>query len=144
VKLEYAIHIDAPPETVWEVTTDVERWPEWTPTVTSVEREDDGPLQVGSAARLSQLPMPKARWVVTELDPGRSFTWSTRVPGMHFTATHSMEACDGGTRNVLRVEAGGLTVLLAWPVVYLSIARALEQENEGLKARCEAMHGSAS
>lgn len=36
------IDIDAPIERVWELTVDVEAWPRYTPTMTSVERLDDG------------------------------------------------------------------------------------------------------
>lgn len=38
LNVQDAIHINATPEVVWRVTVDVERWPEWTPTVTSVRR----------------------------------------------------------------------------------------------------------
>jgi uncharacterized membrane protein len=31
-----SIDIEAPVEQVWEVLREVERWPEWAPTVTSV------------------------------------------------------------------------------------------------------------
>ena len=36
MEVENTIHIEAPPAIVWAVTVDVERWPEWTPTVESV------------------------------------------------------------------------------------------------------------
>src|SRR5690242_2704258 len=46
-----AIDIDAPVERVWEVLMDVERWPDWSPTMTSVERLEPGMLRPGSSAR---------------------------------------------------------------------------------------------
>ena len=63
--IQNTIHIDSPPEVVWPVTIDIDRWSEWTPTVKSAKREDEGPLSVGSTAILSQPSMPEARWAVT-------------------------------------------------------------------------------
>ena len=54
MQFETTVQIDASPQSVWEVMTDVERWPEWTTSVQRVERLDDGPLRVGSRARLKQ------------------------------------------------------------------------------------------
>jgi uncharacterized membrane protein len=36
VEQSTTIDIEAPVEQVWEVLREVERWPEWAPTVTSV------------------------------------------------------------------------------------------------------------
>ncbi len=69
------IDIEAPVEQVWEVLRDVERWPQWAPTVTLVRRLDDGPLAVGSRVRVEQPRIPPTEYVVTELEPSRSFTW---------------------------------------------------------------------
>lgn len=45
---------------------EVERWPEWAPTVTSIRRLDDGPLAVGSRVRVAQPRIAPTEYVVTE------------------------------------------------------------------------------
>ena len=137
MRVAHAIHIDAPPEVVWATTIEVDRWPEWTPTVTSVTRLDSGPLERGSRARIEQPLQPAAEWVVTELVPGRMFSWETRRRGLHMIATHELLPEGGGTRNVLRVDVEGILALVCWPLLRLAIRRALGEENRGLKRRCE-------
>jgi uncharacterized protein YndB with AHSA1/START domain len=44
MEIERIIDIDAPPERVWTVMTEVERWPEWTASVTGVALLDKGLL----------------------------------------------------------------------------------------------------
>ncbi len=103
-----SIDVDAPVEQVWEVLLDVERWPEWATTVTSVRRLDDGPLAVGSRARIEQPKIPPTEYVVTELEPNRSFTWVATGPGVRTTARHVLEELGtGGTRVTLAVEQAG-------------------------------------
>ena len=52
--MEQSITVDiaAPSERVWEVLSDVEYWSEWTSTVTSVHRLDEGPLRTGSRGKI--------------------------------------------------------------------------------------------
>ena len=140
--IEDTIYIEAPPNVVWSITEDVERWPEWTPTITSVIRLDDGPFGLGSAARVKQPGQPESEWTVTEFVPGERFVWETRRPGLHMRASHEMKAERAGTANLLRVEATGVMAVLLWPVLRLAVPWALLQENRGLKARCEEHSGS--
>ena len=91
------IDVEAPVEQVWEVLCEVERWPEWAPTVTSVRRLDDGPLAVGSRVRVEQPRIPPTEYVVTDLEPSRSFTWVATGPGVRTTARHLLE-------EILRVD----------------------------------------
>ena len=58
--LDDTIHIEAPADVVWAVTEDIERWPEWTPTVTSARRLDGGPFGLGSRFRIKQPAQPES------------------------------------------------------------------------------------
>ncbi len=125
-----AVEIQASPDRVWAVMRDIERWPEWTPTVTSVHRVDRGPLAVGSRARIRQPKLPPAEWRVTELDDGRSFTWVTRGPGVRVTARHWVEANEGGSRATLSLRFSGLF----GPLV-ARLTRGLNERHVALEAR---------
>ncbi len=137
MKIEHSIHIAAPPSLVWDVTADVDRWPEWTPTMMSVHRVDSGPFRHGSQAEIVQPGMPKTTWTVVDFVAGKRFAWAARARGMHLTGTHELTIEPGGTRNTLTVEVRGLPAMLFWPVLRVALQQALAQENAGLKARCE-------
>jgi carbon monoxide dehydrogenase subunit G len=132
------IDIGAPPERVWETLSDVEHWSEWTPTVTSVRRLDEGPLRLGSRARVNQPRLPETVYVVTELEPGRSFTWVAAGPGVRTTARHDAEQLpDGGTRVRLSVSQAGWLGSVMGRFYRGLTDRYLANEANGLKARCE-------
>lgn len=137
MKLENQIQIAAPPAEVWRIAVDVERWPEWTPTVTRVRRLDQGTFDVGSVALISQPGLPDAEWRVTALKQEESFSWETRVRGIRMVATHQLAPSGAGTLNTLRLEMAGFLAFLLWPLMRRPIAATLEKENAGLKAACE-------
>lgn len=133
-----SVDIAAPRERVWEVLSNVESWPEWTPTVTSVRRLDDGPLRTGSRAKISQPRLPETEYVVTELTPGRSFTWEAAGPGVLTTARHVVEPLPGGgTRVLLSVSQAGWLGSVIGSLYRGLTERYLANEANGLKVRCE-------
>ena len=141
--IEDTIHIEASPDVVWAVTEDIERWPEWTPTVEAAYRLDDGPFGHGSVARIKQPGQPESDWTVTAYAPGEHFTWETRRPGLRMAASHRVRGETSGTSNTLRVKASGALAVMLRPVLRRAIRRALMEENRGLKARCEAFSASS-
>jgi uncharacterized protein YndB with AHSA1/START domain len=103
-----SVDIKASPERVWQVLSDGEKWHEWTPSVTSVELLDKS-IAVGSRAIIRQPELPPAKFKITALEPGKSFTWSTGVPGIiHVYARHSVEAAPLGARATLALRFDGL------------------------------------
>jgi uncharacterized membrane protein len=128
-------HIDAPPHAVWEVLFDVARWPEWTPTVQSVERLDEGPLAVGSRARIRQPKLPPAVWEVTEVVEGRSFTWEATGPGLRSIGRHEVVADGTGSLVSLGIEQAGPMGAVAAVVWRRLTQRYVELEAASLDAR---------
>ncbi len=61
---EVRIRINASPDVVWETLADVERWPEWTRSVRSVELLD-GTLADGHRVRIRQPKLPSLAWTST-------------------------------------------------------------------------------
>ena len=132
------VEVAAPVERVWEVLLDVERWPEWASTVTSVRRLDDGPLAVGSKVRIEQPRIPSTEYVVTELEPDRSFVWVATAPGVRTTARHLLEELGpDGTRVTLAVEQAGPVAAVMGRFYRRLTDRYLAAEAEGIKARSE-------
>lgn len=136
--------VAAPPATVWDLTVDVERWPELSPgTMRSLERLDPGPLVVGSRVRVRQPAQPARIWTVTVVDPERRFEWETRVAGSRMTAGHRLApTAAGGCRNVLEVRLEGRGAGLLERLVRRSIAAAIAAENDGFRRAAEAAVGA--
>ena len=131
------VDIDASAARVWSVMRDIEHWHEWTPSVRSIERLDDGPLAVGSRARIRQPKVLPAIWEVTAIEEGRGFTWITRSPGVTATANHRLESTGRGTHVALSLHFGGpLGSMAGWLLRGLN-NRYLSLEAAGLKRRSE-------
>jgi carbon monoxide dehydrogenase subunit G len=136
---EETIDIAAPAQAVWDVTVDIERWPEWTASAKKAERTVAGPLTVGSTARLwLRGAIGASTWTVTAFEPPRLFAWESRIgPGVLSTATHEIRPAGDGARVVLRVEMMGLLAGLAGLLLGRVSRQNLRTEAEGLKRACE-------
>jgi uncharacterized membrane protein len=135
---EDSVEIDAPAQLVWEVFSDVARWPEWTASVTSLIGLDGAALAVGRRFAIKQPGMQKLVWRVTEIDPGSSWTWVQRSPSVLVSARHDVIAQPGG-RTLVRQQLDQRGVLGAFVgrLMVKKTKRFLELEAQGLKARSE-------
>jgi hypothetical protein len=87
------IQIDAPPEAVWAVLTDLSSYPEWNP----LFREASGQVAVGNRIRLRSVHpanggLMTVKPKITVADPGAELRWVASLPGIisgehHFTLT---------------------------------------------------------
>lgn len=132
-----SIAIAAAPSRVWSVVADVERWKEWTSTIRRIERLDGTSLGMGSRVRIEQPKLRPAVWTVTAWEPGVSFTWASRSPGLVATAVHAVEPLQIGSRVALEVHFSGLLASVVGLLLGRLTREYLGLEAAGLKARCE-------
>ena len=134
-ELKTAVEVKASPQELWAVLTDVTRWPEWTPSVQSVELLT-GPVRgVGCKARIHQPKLRPAVWTVTTWEAGQRFRWASHSPGVAVIADHLITKTPSGCTVTLSLRFTGVlgtaVGLITRRLGYLQV------EAAGLKARCE-------
>jgi uncharacterized protein YndB with AHSA1/START domain len=134
---EESIEVDADPQRVWEVLIDVESWPEWTPSMTTVEVIGPRPLRRGSRVATKQPRLPPAEMTVDEYAEGRSFTWSSQTRGLRTIADHRVDPTPTGSRVTLILKQSGPLAGLVRLGYGRLIRRYLHLESTGLKRRAE-------
>ncbi|MGI8869667.1 MAG: SRPBCC family protein [Mycobacteriales bacterium] len=112
------VTIDAAPQRVWEVLHDVERWPDWSPTIETVQVIEGEAGTVGSKTRVTQPKLRPAVWTIDRSEPRQGFDWSTGGAGWRIVAGHDLQPAEGGgTSAVLTIDltgplAGALSLML--------------------------------
>jgi uncharacterized membrane protein len=137
MRIAHAVDIPAPVERVWQTYSHVELWPHFMEPMSHVDIIDGGPLQVGSQVWIKQPKLGAGTWEVTEMVPGRSWTWVSRRPGITVTAVHLLEPIgDRHTRVDTTVDFGGPIGALLGHFRADLTRRYLAEETDGLREAC--------
>lgn len=116
---------------------DVERWPEWTASMSEVRLVEVDRLAVGVRARVRQPKLPPTTLEVTALEPQRGFTWVAKSPGVTFVGTHALAATDQGVMVTLGVSFRGALAGVIGLFTSRMTRRCVQMEAEGLERRSE-------
>ncbi len=103
-----AIHSEeatAPPDAVWELWADPDRWPQWNDQIESGELEGD--FAVGETVRVKLRRGGKMRFEIIALEPERLFIDEARFPGARFGHEHRLEPRPGGCEITHRLYVSG-------------------------------------
>jgi uncharacterized membrane protein len=135
---EDSVEVAVPAAAVWDVYADVERWPEWTASITRIEALDGSELAVGKRFAIKQPRLPRLVWTVSALEPGVAWTWQQGSPGGLTLAVHEVVPL-GPERTLVRqrIDQRGPIGTLVGALMRRTTRRYLALEAEGLKARCE-------
>jgi hypothetical protein len=140
--LHTEIEIDAAPDVVWDVLTDLDRYPEWNPFITSA----DGTAEVGRQLT-NRLEPPGGKAItfrprVTEVETQKTFEWLGRlgVRGV-FDGRHrfDLEPTATGTHLVHSEEITGVLVRPMRSSLDSQTKPGFEAMNAALKTRAEAI-----
>jgi len=137
--MQFKVRVDVAQRSsvIWSVLMDLERWPEWTRSITSIKRLDAGVLRVGSQIRIVQPKLKSLVWHVSDLVEDRNLAWEARSPGLLIRAGHEIQSSGSGSVVILTIDQTG------WlsPLIGLFTAKLtrdyMDMEAQGLKRRCE-------
>ena len=129
--------IQATPQTVWDLLTDLDSYADWNPTIISIQ----GDVTVGGMVKLVSTVDPKRTFKVsvTELTPPRRMLWADGMPLGLFRGvrTYDLAPADGGTVFTMTEDyTGPLAGLVTKAIPDMS--ESCTQIADGLKVAAEA------
>jgi hypothetical protein len=138
MRFEQFIDIDAQPQRVWDVLSDLEAWPQRIETVDVVELLTPPPVATGARVRLKQPELPEGTWEVAVWDAPSYFEFRQQSGGVTTVAGHRVVAlAEGRSRLSLTLEMRGLLI----PIVALFYKgltnRYMTIEAQGIKRAAE-------
>jgi len=136
------VTVNATVADVARVIQDVERWPTWTASMSTVTRHGTGPLAVGETVSVKQPRLPPSTWTVTVCDE-TGFTWTSSTPGVRSTGEHwARDTGDGRTTATVALIMNGPLAPVTARLYGSLIRRYVRMEADGLRAEVERLAGA--
>lgn len=126
--------IEASPETVWDVLTNVEGWPSWNPEVKSVSLE--GELAEGSVFRWKAGPASLTS-TIGRVDPPRLIGWTGKTMTLNAVHVWRLEPSHGGTLVTTEESWEGLLARVLRGRLQKTLQKSLASGLGALKAEVE-------
>ncbi|MFZ4115487.1 MAG: SRPBCC family protein [Chthoniobacterales bacterium] len=117
-------------ETVWQIVTDINRWPQWHGDLDECRLE--GAFTVGNYFMLQPKGRRAVKIVLTDVQEGSSFTDCTTFFGARMQDTHAMEMTPEGLRITNTLVVSGPLKWLWIKLVAQHVADTIEEETEAL------------
>lgn len=134
--VSHSIIIDAPQKLVFAIYQNVGSWPHWDQEVAEVVLSKG--LQPGAQGWLRPRQGPKARILVDEVVPEKSFTVEAQLPLCRMIFGHELAEISGQTRATHWVRFSGPLAFLFRRLIGAGLDASLPQTLIGLKHACEA------
>jgi len=108
MRFQVTVPVAASANTLWKQVADPLGWPALTESIDRVQWERGDAVAVGNRAWVTQPRLGKNLWEVTEVEPGRAFTWRNSRPGLTTVGTHEVrEVGSGRSELTLGIDISG-------------------------------------
>lgn len=144
MRIEVTRQIDAAPERVFEVFTDLAQATERIEAIEHLEVLTDGPIGEGTRFTETRKIFGKSSsetMTITSFDPPASYTVEAESCGTHYISSYSFDPVDKGTRVAISFEGRPITLLakLMMPLGILmcgSIKKMIAKDMDDLSNCC--------
>ncbi len=136
MQVEHAILVNAQPERLFSLYTDVSNWNRWDPDTKA--SSIDGPFQAGTRGFLTPAKGNTVPMLLTSVVPDRSFTVEVRIPLFRMVFEHELRPENGSTKVIHRVTFSGALAFLLGRVIGSQLNKGLPVTLAKLKASAEA------
>ncbi len=136
MQVEHRTIIQARPETIFAIYSDVTHWHTWDPDTQHASL--DGPLRPGATGKLTPTKGRTVPMRVTGVVPGRSFTVESKIPLFRMVFEHELTPGDAGTEVVHRVSFSGVLSVVLGPMLSRQLNAGLPITLGNLKQLAEA------
>ncbi|HUF06138.1 MAG TPA: SRPBCC family protein [Candidatus Binatia bacterium] len=143
-RVERTARIPAPPSEVFAYLSNLDNLAEWQSGIISAERVDDGPMRVGSSARVTRELMGQRLDVpltITDYEPPARLGIASEVSGVKAAAMLDLAAADDGTATevsfAMEIRGSGMTSFME-PMIASAAKGDIEASLARLTARFSA------
>lgn len=133
--VEKSIVTSAPPETIFRIYRDVERWNQWDPDTRASSLVDG--LTLGSKGSLTPAKGNTVPMEVTSVTENRNFTVTSQTALFRMDFDHELEPVANGTRIIHRVKFSGLLKPLLTVIIGRQVEKGLPITLKNLKSHAE-------
>ena len=140
-RVERTARIPAPPSEVFEYLSDLDNLAEWQTGIVNAERDDSGPMRIGSSARVTRELMGQRLAVpltVTDYEPPTRLGIASEVSGVKAAAMLDLETADDGAGTqisfAMEIRGSGLTSFME-PMIASAAKGDIESSLQRLTAR---------
>ena len=103
----HSLDTKASPKAIWQIWTDVSNWKKWDKGLKMAAM--DSAFQLGAKGTITSLEGREAQFKVVEFEPGKSYTYKTKLPLGSLYVKRYLESKDGKLYFTHEVWFKGLT-----------------------------------